>query len=400
MQVSDLLDRLLTSTPNCSVRQQAADWAREIGLPTRKTERWKYTSLRSLEKKVFSQEAFSEQSESNDLNLSYDLRLSFVNDVLSHDKLPKGVTIERFTLEQEAADQYKDDSDVFACLNVAESDQAWKVTVSSDQTIMLSSNTTEDYAGAVHPCIFFDIQPGVSCTLYDIQYDEGAGLVNYLQNIVVGYRAQFNHIIHKDNYKSTVIQRCDVVVHDGATYNCYALDAGGTLNKQDINVRLIEQHASCAIYGVGVMGQGDHSDWRTHISHEHPHTNSTETFRILADHTGTGCFNGKIHIFRGADDSHSELSTGNLLVGNNARVNIKPELEIYAEEVTASHGATIGQLDDESLFYLQSRGLPEDEAISLLKYAFLAEPLEQIKNDEARKILLESLQEECSLLRT
>ena len=397
--MSDLLDKLLTSTTGDPVKQQAAQWVREIGVPTLKTERWKYTSLRSIEKKTFSNEPVNEPAE-DDFILPHTVKLSFVNGVFSNKALPNGVTVERYTLNEQDAGLYKENNDMFACLNVAESDQVWRVTVSSDQTIMLVNTATPNYRGVTHPCVFFDIKPGVTVTLYDIHYDEGSGLVNLLQNIAVGYRARFDHFIYKNNYESAIIQRCDVTVHDGATYNCYALDAGGRLNKQDINVRLVEQHASCAIHGSAVMGEKDHSDWRTHISHEHPHTNSTETFRILADHTGTGCFNGKIYISRGSDDSHSSLNTGNLLVGNNARVNIKPELEIYAEEVTASHGATVGQLDDESMFYLKSRGIPESEAAALLKYAFLAEPIEQIENSDTREVFLKLLQEECEALRS
>jgi Fe-S cluster assembly protein SufD len=106
-----------------------------------------------------------------------------------------------------------------------------------------------------------------------------------------------------------------------------------------------------------------------------------------------GVFNGRIHIARGADDSHSDLNTANLLLSDSARINTKPELEIYAEEVTASHGATIGQLEDSALFYLRSRGIPATEAMALLKYGFAAAPLENIENETLRDWLMASLNE-------
>jgi Fe-S cluster assembly protein SufD len=102
-------------------------------------------------------------------------------------------------------------------------------------------------------------------------------------------------------------------------------------------------------------------------------------------------FNGRIHIQRGADDSHSDLNTANLLLSENARINTKPELEIYAEEVTASHGATIGQLEDSALFYLRSRGLPADEAMALLKFGFAAAPLETLEIADLREWLTNEL---------
>jgi Fe-S cluster assembly protein SufD len=156
-------------------------------------------------------------------------------------------------------------------------------------------------------------------------------------------------------------------------------------------VHLLEPGANGEIDGVAFVNSRQHVDWHTAIDHEVGQTNSRESFRILADGTGVGVFNGRIHIQRGADDSHSDLNTANLLLSENARINIKPELEIYAEEVTASHGATIGQLEDSALFYLRSRGLPVDQAMALLKYGFAAAPLEQVEPEAVREWLNQDL---------
>jgi Fe-S cluster assembly protein SufD len=141
-----------------------------------------------------------------------------------------------------------------------------------------------------------------------------------------------------------------------------------------------------------VLNSKQHVDYHTSIDHCTGHTNSREAFRLLADGTGVGVFNGRIHIHEDSDDSHSDLNTASLLLGEMARINAKPELEIYSEDVTASHGATIGQLDDDALFYLRSRGLPTEEANTLLKYGFAAEPLEGQADEDVRDWLLDQLQ--------
>lgn len=114
---------------------------------------------------------------------------------------------------------------------------------------------------------------------------------------------------------------------------------------------------------------------------------------MLADGLGVGVFNGRIYIARGADDAHSQMSTANLLLSDQARINTKPELEIYAEEVTASHGATIGQLDDNALFYLRSRGLDAESAAGLLKLGFAATPFDEMPASPLKEWLLAQLRE-------
>ena len=104
-------------------------------------------------------------------------------------------------------------------------------------------------------------------------------------------------------------------------------------------------------------------------------------------------FNGRIHIVPGADDSHSEMNTGNMLLSESARINIKPELEIHAEDVTASHGATIGQLDDDARFYLRSRGLTDSQALRLLKFGFAAAVFDDMDDGVVKDWILSRLKE-------
>src|SRR5690625_7236092 len=116
-------------------------------------------------------------------------------------------------------------------------------------------------------------------------------------------------------------------------------------------------------------------------------------FRYSSYSASVGMFNGRIHINEDADDSHSDMSIASLLLGPMARINAKPELEIYSEEVTAGHGATIGQLDDDALFYLRSRGMTDEDANALLKYGFGSAPLANMADAGVRNWLIEALRQ-------
>jgi len=188
------------------------------------------------------------------------------------------------------------------------------------------------------------------------------------------------------------IARTDVDVARDADYQSFVLDTGTRLGRQDISIFLNESGAEAEIDGTVILNSRQHVDYHTAIDHCTGHTHSRETFHLLADGSGVGVFNGRIHIHKDSDDSHSDLSTASLLLGDMARINAKPELEIYSEEVTAAHGATIGQLDEDALFYLRTRGLPAEEANSLLKYGFAAGPLEGQAEEAVRDWLLSELQ--------
>jgi Fe-S cluster assembly protein SufD len=182
-------------------------------------------------------------------------------------------------------------------------------------------------------------------------------------------------------------------VGEGATYRAFALDAGGSLTRQDLVARLEAPRAAAAVAGVGVLAGRSLVDYHTAIEHIVGETNSDENFRMLADDRAVGVFNGRILIVPGADDSHSQMNTGNMLLSDAARINTKPELEIHAEDVTASHGATIGQLDEVARFYLRSRGLDDAQARALLKFGFAAAAFDGLPPGDLRDWLTERLEE-------
>lgn len=378
-----------------AVRRRARKALMQHGFPDLKTEAWKYTSLKVLQKRSF---------EAVDAGSSAPPELPFEAVIIHFDhglldpenlQLPDGVRIEALSASDLESVEYGDRADAFAWLNLASFEQAWRLVIEADQAVplVLASTTANDFSGAVHPRLAIEVRDGASVSLVEVQHDQGKGLVNVVEDIEVTAGARLDHHLVRQHADSVWVQRSRVRVHGNGDYHCHVLDTGGRLNRQDLNIELLEADARGEIDGVARIDSGQHVDYHTSIDHVVGQTNSRETFHILADGTGVGVFNGRIHIHRGADDSHSDLNTANLLLSDSARINTKPELEIYAEDVTASHGATVGQLDDSALFYMRSRGIPASEATALLKLGFATAPLENIGSEPIRKWLIGLLRE-------
>ncbi|MEE4296516.1 MAG: Fe-S cluster assembly protein SufD [Wenzhouxiangella sp.] len=376
------------------IRRRARQRLMTHGFPDLKTEAWKYTSLRVLEKREL--EGGSDIGSVEPKTLPFEACIIRFDNGLLDDAsldLPEGVYLEPLDPSELVNVDYGDRADAMAWLNLARFDQAWKLVIAGEveKPLVLATTLSEAFRAGVHPRLKIEVADGASAVLIEQQRDYGAGLINIVQDIHVGRGAQLRHIIQRRNADSIWVQRTRVNVSADGDYRCHALELAGRLVRQDLAVHLLEAGANGEIDGVAYVDSKQHVDWHTAIDHEVGHTNSRESFRILADGSGVGVFNGRIHIQRGADDSHSDLNTANLLLSENARINTKPELEIYAEEVTASHGATIGQLEDSALFYLRSRGLPADEAMALLKFGFAAAPLETLEIADLREWLTNEL---------
>ena len=396
--MSALLDRFageqdLPADDFSDIRRRAQAALMQHGFPDLKTEDWKYTPLKLLEKREFSAEKSAPAALPE---LPFEARvLHFADGRLDLDTcdLPEGVRIEPIGRDSLEQIDYGDRAGAFGWLNLARFEQGLRLVIESDQDqpLVLALTTSENFAAEVYPRLEIEVAQHVSATLVDLQSDAGAGLVNRVVDIDLALGAKLKHVIRRGGGQSVWIERAVVRVGSEADYRAHVLDAGGRLTRQDLRVQLLAAGANGEIDGIGLVDSRQHIDYHTSIEHIVGQTNSRESFRLLGDGTGVGVFNGRIHIHKDADDSHSDLNTANLLLSENARINTKPELEIYAEEVTASHGATIGQLDDDAMFYLRSRGIPANEAGALLKYGFAATPLEGQADQPVREWLLGEL---------
>jgi Fe-S cluster assembly protein SufD len=213
-----------------------------------------------------------------------------------------------------------------------------------------------------------------------VEHYLGAGTdayhVNVLAQAMLAPGARLRHV--------TLLTEGPAAIHIGdfrvrvgrdARFESHALAAGGGLLRQDIDVYLYEPGGECSLRGLYTAGSGEHVDFHTRIEHIAPHCRSEEVYKGLVGGTGRAVFNGRVHVHPGADKTDSAMTCANLLLSSRAEVDAKPELEIYADDVKCSHGATVGQLDEAQVFYLRARGIAEAAARELLMTAFARDAL-------------------------
>lgn len=383
-----------------ALRSKAQKVLMQHGFPHRKTENWKYMPLGLLEKRTFSDATASASGLPSAPEFPFEAGLIHIhNGRLDPEtsRLPDGVALTGM-LPADIDVSVLDDAspaDAFAWLNLARFEQGWKIRIEgrTDEPLVIATTCDDDFDFAVHPRLCLELADGASATLVETQSGNGAGLINAVLDLRLGSQSKLTHVIERRFAETALIQRTTASISSAAAYRSFVLDGGGRMTRQDLVAELLSPGASAGISGVATLSGRALVDYHTAIEHRVGGTESHENFRILADDHSVGVFNGRIHIVRGADDSHSQMNTGNLLLSENARINTKPELEIHAEDVTASHGATIGQLDDDARFYLRSRGLSDQQAIALLKYGFAAAVFDDLAPGALRDWLTDRLKE-------
>jgi Fe-S cluster assembly protein SufD len=382
-----------------ALRRRAQKVLMQHGFPHRKTENWKYVPLALLEKRDFGAPGTGE-NRPEPPSMPFDAGVVHAHDGRINPErcdLPSGVSLHATGPDEVDVELLRDDgpADAFAWLNVARFEEAWTLRVEgrADRPLLLAATCSDGFDHAVHPRLRIVLAPDAELTLIEHQHGAGAGLVNAVLDLALENGAALTHVLARRCADTAWIQRTCARVGEGATYRAFALDAGGSLTRQDLVARLEAPRAAAAVAGVGVLAGRSLVDYHTAIEHIVGETNSDENFRMLADDRAVGVFNGRILIVPGADDSHSQMNTGNMLLSDAARINTKPELEIHAEDVTASHGATIGQLDEVARFYLRSRGLDDAQARALLKFGFAAAAFDGLPPGDLRDWLTERLEE-------
>jgi Fe-S cluster assembly protein SufD len=192
--------------------------------------------------------------------------------------------------------------------------------------------------------------------------------------------------IQQPGPQASLISRLDARLARDARFTCVGLYAGGALARNDLNVSLDAPGARAELHGVLAPAAGEHLDVHTRLDHRAPHGTSRETFRCLVPARARAVFNGKVIVHAGAQKTDSEQHVDSLLLAPGAEVNAKPELEIYADDVKCAHGATCGQLDDEALYYLRTRGLDLPAARAALLRSFAHAVLDRIALPAAREL--------------
>lgn len=232
------------------------------------------------------------------------------------------------------------------------------------------------------------VEDGAEATVIERHSGEGAYWKNMTTEIEVGVNAKLHHIrIVEDGAEAVVTNMARVSMQRDAVYDCFSFNAGGAMTRHQIHAVLQGANITCSLNGVNLLKGQQHGDTTILMEHQAPHCVSNQFYRSLLDEQARGVFQGKVHVHRAAQKTDGYQLSNALLLSAAAEMDTKPELEIYADDVKCSHGATTGPLDEAPLFYLRSRGLSEGAARMLLIQAFVNEVLEKIPDEGVREEL-------------
>ncbi len=398
--MSPLLESLAASFEGDAARRAALDAALRDGLPGARSEAWKYTSLRALERRSFAA-LDPAQPAVVDAALIAGIpapRLVFVNGVFDAARsdssgLGEGVCLQPLSavLQDDSRDmdlierRLDGADDVFARLNAALARDGALLRIEAgvqiDRPMHFVFVGTSQAGGsdlAWHARNTIELQAGAKATVVEHHLAQGAHahLGNVLGHVQLAAGAALTHArVQADAAGATRITRTDAALARDARYQRVDLELGAALSRHELNVRLEGEGARVSANGVLFADGRRQLDTRLGIEHIARDTGCDLLWRGLAAGRGRAAFHGGITIRAGADGSDASLSNKNLLLSDQAEIDTQPVLEIHADEVRAAHGATVGQLDTAALFYLRSRGLPEAQARRLLVSAFCREPL-------------------------
>ena len=250
---------------------------------------------------------------------------------------------------------------------------------------------------AAHPRTLILVGANAQCTIVETYKGAGAYFTNAVTEIVLGENAVVDHYkVQRESGEAFHVATMQVQVGRSANFSSHSIALGGALVRNDANAVLSEgSHAT--LNGLYIVNGTQHVDNHTVIDHAKPHGTSHELYKGILDGTAAAVFNGRIIVRKDAQKTDSKQTNKNLVLSDNAVIHTKPELQIHADDVRCTHGATIGQLDAESMFYLQSRGIGKQDARALLTYAFAQDIIDRVKvqsvKDELEQFLGEKLHE-------
>lgn len=244
--------------------------------------------------------------------------------------------------------------------------------------------------------LYIEVEDNAEVTFLEnaVSLDENAYFYNAVTEIKVAQNAHVHFSrLQNENRKALVVDNFETDIYRDATFTSTVISLSGDMVRNNLSLNLLDSGCEGNMYGLYLLNGKTHVDNHTNVDHTKPHAESNELYKgILADQS-RGVFNGKIFVRQDAQKTNAFQQNNNILLSEDATVNTKPQLEIWADDVKCSHGCTTGQLDEEALFYLQARGLGKDQAKGLLLYAFAGEVLDKISDENFRGFVTEIVQE-------
>ena len=388
-----------------ALRGRAIERFAQAGWPTNRLENWRHTSLAGLE-----QAQFAAGADARPEVLVERLRagegghwLVFVDGAHASalsavGSLPSGATV--VTLSQLLASDPAAVEALYGSAEDGESPSALNAALASDGAVIrLARGVAVDEtihlvfvggmrSGESHVRNLVSAEAGARATIVEHYVGEGeaATLTTSVTRVLAGADARIVHVkLQQEAPQAVHLAAIDAFQSRGAGFDSHSLAFGARLSRTDIRARFDGEGCEALLNGLYHVDGRRHVDHHTRIDHAQPRGTSREFYRGILDGAGRGVFTGRIVVAPGAQRTDAQQRTDSLLLSPQAQADARPELEIYADDVKCAHGATVGQIDDESLFYLRSRGIDEAHARNLLTWAFAAQALARIEVEPLRR---------------
>lgn len=362
------------------LRKRAFARFAELGFPTRHDEEWRFTNVTPIARTTF-------QQANGDQLLSYPEPVAelTVGDLETHLGHYAG-------FEQNA----------FSALNTAFLGDVIALRVPAGAVIEEPIEITYDVPEAaapvaVHPRTLVVVGANAQCTIVETFKGSGSYLTNAVTEIVAGEGAVVDHYkIQKESGAAFHVAAMAAWLGRSANFSTHSISLGGALVRNDVGI-VLSEGTEATVNGLYLVNGAQHVDNHTVIDHAKPHGASHELYKGILDGRASAVFNGRIIVRKDAQKTDSKQTNKNLVLSDDAVINTKPELQIHADDVRCTHGATIGQLDAEAMFYLQSRGIGREQARNLLTFAFAQDIIDRIKvqslRDSLERFLFEKFHE-------
>ncbi len=376
-------------------REQQLQEFLKRGFPQRREEAWRYTSLAALLQQSFNFTSPLLEESTLDLN-SYSIpnthRLVLINGIFSSIHSTGNNMLDGVSITHQDHDQTGRELNttahlsVFHYLNNALMRESLSILVnagvqaSKPLHILCVNSGYADQGIIQHPHHRVTLQENSRLTLIEefIDLDGQPHFNNGFTKMTLAANSQLNYYkFQRQNKHSFHIANTLVVQERDSEFKSYHFAQGGKLNREDVHIALQESGAACDLAGFYHPYAGQLIDFHTRIDHYQPYTHSCQYYKGMVEALGCGVFNGKIIVHPQAQKISAYQQNHNLLLADSSEVNTKPELEVYADNVKCSHGATVGRIDPNALFYLRSRGLTESAAQQMLKLGFFREIFER-----------------------
>ncbi len=390
---------------NNALKIKAFDSFNQLDIPTIKDEEWKFTNLSKLAKNSFSNET-SVSVQKDDLApfsiKGYESNeLTFVNGVYNEALSSIKDTNFEFGKIEDIPSEYKNtfgslaNSEIngLSAANTALYPNAYFVIVRKGKTVenyislnyLSKGENTE--ALIAYPRLLVILEENAEANFFDNTKTAGNAQSLSLKTTEILVQKEARgayHILQNDNETASEYNHVHIQQKDKSVFTTSTFSLSGEIVRNNLNFELDGEHIESNMYGLYLINGKTHVDNHTVADHKKPNCLSNELYKGVIDDSARGVFNGKIFVRQDAQKTNAFQSNKNLLLSDNATINTKPQLEIWADDVSCSHGCTSGQLDKEALFYMKSRGIGDKQAKALLLQAFAEEVVSYISNESIR----------------